>query len=102
MAQIGEIRVTPQILREVAGDIERLAKSYQELYSNLYGKTDKLSDVWSGEDNVAFVNRIAGFKPDLEAMYSLMTRYVNYLNTTAKSYEDTQNAVKQQANLLQN
>lgn len=100
MAQL--IKVTPEILRDTARSIEDLAKNYQELYNELFGKTARLSEVWSGDDNVAFTDRIAGFKPDLENMYELMTRYVNYLRQTAQAYEDTQKEVIRRAGALQN
>ena len=96
------IRVTPEILREAAGSIENLARDYLNLYTELYGKTSALTEVWGGEDNTAFVDRIAGFKPDLENMYRLMTRYVNYLRQTAQSYQDTQKEIIRRAGTLQN
>lgn len=96
------IKVTPEILRDTARAIEDLAKAYQELYNEFFSKTASLSEVWSGDDNVAFVDRIGGFKPDLENMYDLMTRYVNYLRQTAQAYEDTQKEVIRRAGSLQN
>lgn len=100
MAQI--IKVTPEILKESASAISGLAREYQDLYQKLYGLARGLTDIWSGEDNKAFVERINGFEDDLITMYDLLNKYVKYLNDTAKSYEDTQTEIIRRANGLKN
>lgn len=96
------IKVTPADLETAATNIENAAKDYESLYNSLYGKTDALASTWQGEDNKAFVNRIADFKPDLQKMKQLMDSYADFLRKAAKSYRDTQDAVTSQARGLAN
>lgn len=96
------IRVTPEMLENAATSIESLANEYKAQYTELYSTTGNLASTWTGEDNVAFVNQIEGFKADLNAMYAKMMDYASYLRTTAKSYRDTQEAIVKQAKGLLN
>lgn len=100
MAQ--RIMVTPELLESTAATIEQLANEYKAQYTELYATTGALAQTWTGEDNVAFVNQIEGFKDDLEKMRVLMNRYAEYLRTTAKSYRDTQETITKQARTLVN
>ena len=100
MAQ--KIMVTPEMLEGAATSIEGLANDYKAQYNQLYAETGSLAQTWQGADNLAFVERIDGFKEDLEKMYALMNRYAEYLRTTAKAYRDTQNQVISQAKSLRN
>lgn len=96
------IKVTPEMLESAASSIEGLANEYKGQYNELYSTTGSLAQSWSGDDNVAFVNQIDGFKDDLEKMYTLMNRYAEYLRTTAKAYRQTQEAIVKQAKTLIN
>ncbi len=96
------ILVTPEVLESTASSIEQLANEYKGQYNELYTTTGSLAQTWSGEDNVAFVNQIEGFKDDLEKMYTLMNRYAEYLRITAKAYRETQDAISKQARTLVN
>lgn len=96
------IVVEPQKLDNAAGKIETLANDYKALYNKLYGKTDELATSWSGKDNVAFVEQIAGFRDDLDGMYRLMMNYVDFLRQSAKAYRETQDAVVSEARKLVN
>ena len=57
---------------------------------------------WSGQDNEAFINQIAGFKDDFAKMHTLMLNYADYLRKSAKAYRETQQNVITQARSLQN
>lgn len=96
------IIVTPGELETAASKIEGLAADYETQYKTLYSKTDSLANTWKGEDNQAFVNQIAEFKPDLQNMKQLMDSYADFLRKAAKSYRDTQDAVTSQARTLAN
>ncbi len=96
------IMVTPELLESTAASIEGLANEYKAQYTELYATTGALAQTWTGEDNVAFVNQIEGFKDDLNTMYNRMNQYAEYLRITAKSYRDTQEAIAKQARTLMN
>ena len=96
------IIVTPEQLETTAGTIEGLAADYQAQYNQLYTETNAMASSWSGKDNVAFTNQIAGYKNDLENMHRKMIEYASFLRKTAKAYRDTQDAVVSEARRLVN
>lgn len=96
------IQVTPEQLEAAAGKIESLAADYQTQYNNLYSETNAMASTWSGKDNVAFTDQIAGFKDDFQKMYELMNKYAEFLRVSAKAYRDTQDTVASEARKLAN
>lgn len=97
-----DIQVTPELLGTAASKIEELAREYKTQYDSLYSTTDAMAASWSGKDNRAFVDQIAGFKDDFEKMKSLMDQYADFLRKSAKAYRDTQTAVETEAKKLVN
>ncbi len=96
------IQVTPEQLEAAAKKIESLAADYKTQYEQLYSETNAMASTWSGKDNVAFTNQIAGFKDDFTKMYSLMRDYADFLVKSAKAYRDTQDTVVSEARKLVN
>lgn len=96
------IQVTPEQLDTAAGKIEGLAADYKTQYDQLYSETNAMASTWSGKDNTAFTDQIAGFKNDFEAMHELMNRYAEVLRHSANAYRNTQDAVVTAARKLQN
>lgn len=96
------IEVTPEELENVAGSIETLAGDYKKQYDLLYNETNAMASTWSGKDNQAYINQIAGFKDDFEKMYNLMISYVQFLRNSAKAYRDTQDTITTEARKLTN
>ena len=96
------IQVTPEQLETTAGKIEGLAKEYETQYNQLYAETNAMASTWSGKDNVAFVERIDGFKDDFKNMHTLMNNYADFLRKSAKAYRDTQDTIVKDAQNLIN
>lgn len=96
------IQVTPEQLETTAGRIEGLAAEYETQYKNLYSETSAMASTWSGKDNVAFTEQIAGFKDDFEKMHTLMLNYADFLRKSAKAYRETQDAIVAEARRLVN
>lgn len=96
------IQVTPELLESAAGKIESLAGDYKTQYDQLYSETNAMASSWSGKDNVAFVDQIAGFKDDFEKMHTLMLEYADFLKKSARGYRDTQDGIVSEARKLVN
>lgn len=96
------IEVTPELLESTAGKIEGLAAEYETQYETLYNETNAMATSWSGKDNVAFTDQIAGFKNDFQKMHSLMLQYAEFLRKSAKAYRETQETVATEARKLVN
>ena len=96
------IQVTPEQLESAATRIESLAADYKTQYEQLYSETNAMAASWSGKDNTAFVDQIAGFKDDFQKMHGEMLKYVDFLRKSAKAYRDTQVTVVSEARKLKN
>ena len=96
------IEVTPDMLDTAAGKINVLAGEYKQQYDALYNETNAMASTWSGRDNQAYIQQIAGYKDDFEKMHNLMIQYSEFLKKSAKSYRDTQQTVVDQAKKLVN
>lgn len=96
------IKVTPELLEQAAGKIESLAGDYKAQYEALYGETGALASTWQGADNLAFTDRIEGFKPDLARMQEHMLEYAQFLRKAAEGYRNTQGGVISHAKGLTN
>lgn len=96
------IQVTPEQLDSAAGRIESLAADYKTSYDQLYSETNAMASSWTGKDNTAFTDQIAGFKDDFEKMHTLMLNYADFLRKSAKAYRDTQDTVVSEARKLAN
>lgn len=95
------IKVTPEQLERTATAISGLADEYKNLYDQFYSETNAMADKWKGDDNLAFINQIDGFKDDFKLMHTEMMKYVDFLQKSAKAYRDTQeNVVSQAKNLI--
>lgn len=97
-----DIQVTPEQLEAAAGRIEGLAGEYKTQYEQLYSETNSMASTWSGKDNVAFTDQIAGFKDDFQKMHTLMLNYADFLRKSAKAYRETQDTVVNEARKLVN
>lgn len=96
------IEVTPEQLESTAGAIENLAGEYKKQYDALYSETNAMASTWSGKDNQAYINQIAGFKDDFEKMHTLMLNYADFLRKSAKAYRTTQDTITAEARKLAN
>ena len=97
-----DIQVTPETLESTAQKIESLANEYETQYKSLYSTTNAMASTWSGKDNTAFVDQIAGFEDDFQKMKNLMDQYADFLKKSAKAYRDTQETVYSEAQKLTN
>ena len=96
------IQVTPEQLETAAGKIDGLAAEYKTQYEALYNETNAMASTWSGKDNIAFTEQIAGFKDDFEKMQKLMLDYSDFLKKSAKAYRETQDTIVKEARKLVN
>lgn len=99
---VRNIEVTPEQLETTAGAIENLATDYKTQYELLYSETNAMASTWSGKDNQAYINQIAGFKNDFEKMHTLMLNYAEFLRKSAKAYRITQDTITSEARKLAN
>ena len=100
MAEI--IKVTAEELRSTANVLDNLAGEYKDLYSQFFSKTSEMRANWDGEDNIAFIDRIEGFRDNFETMFKEIEEYSDYLKKAAQAYVDVQGDIIGRAKSLKN
>lgn len=94
------IVVEPSVLLQYASQMEEKIRAYEKQYQTLYQQIDAMSSSWQGKDNQAYVMQIQGFKKDFQQMVFMLTQYVEFLRTSAKMYQETQDERMMQARKL--
>ncbi len=94
------IKVDPAQLNATASQVETAAGEYRKLYSKLFTDVGGMRAAWQGVDNQAFTTQIEGFRQDFELMAKLMDEYSTFLRTAAKTYQQTQDDIVNQAQRL--
>lgn len=97
-----QLRVEPDVLDSTAQKISVQASDYETSYQKLFSEVDGMAAVWQGEDNLAFVERVNGFREDFQHMTALMREYSEFLKKSATSYRTTQQDVAAKARTLAN
>ena len=94
------IEVEPERLEMIAQKVETVDSDYQRTCQAIYSEVDKMSNYWTGKDNVAFTNQIKSFEDDLKRISMIMREYADFLRNTAKGYRELQEENFAQANRL--
>lgn len=97
-----KILVDPERLEKIAAKMKEQAKKYEDLYKKLFTLVDDLGSEWKGKDNEAFRLRIKDFKPDMDTMKTNLDKYADFLDSSAKLYQKTQDNVETTAKGLAN
>ena len=97
-----KITVTPRVLREAATKIDQYAAEYKSAFEKMYSEIDSMNSVYEGADYEAYATQVAGFKEDLNKMYTLMGEYATFLRDSATKYDGVQQNIIAQAARLTN
>lgn len=96
----GKIIADTAKLNSTAKEVRGLAQDYETEYNNLFKLVQSLKSAWEGKDNVAFTERIEGFRDDFQRMKKLMDDYAAYIEKVATTYQTTQSDLVSGAKLL--
>lgn len=96
----GKISVTPGELKTSAGRVDSSIKNYVSLYKKLYQEINGMKSSWSGEANQSYIKQIEGFEQEFENLKKVLENYVEFLQKSAKVYEDTETNIKDAAKKL--
>lgn len=94
------INVTPVEIRKSAKIVDGEIKNYVKLYNQLYAEVGAIATTWKGEANQAYASQIEGFKVEFENLKKVLDNYVEFLNESARVYEQTENNIKDAAKKL--
>ncbi len=96
------ILVEPAQLEISAARIKDLQFEYEQNVKNLYGEVEKMALHWDGTDSRAFTDQIMGFHDDFRQLQITLQQFIDFLNTTAKAYRQTQEEIISLARNLAN
>lgn len=96
------ITVTPERLEQAAQQMETMKADYKRIYNQLFSEVEGMAAAWQGKDNQTFATQIRGFEQDFQAMENLLQSYADFLNTSAKTYRNTQTEIINAARRLTN
>lgn len=85
-----------RIAREIDADVAR----YRDAYTSLYSTYDEMIRHWAGKDNLAFTQKLNGFRPVLVRTEQSILEYVALLHRSAAHYRETKETVVGLANKL--
>ena len=95
------IKVDPEELKNVAGYIEdTLLPNYNSKVDKFYQYVEDLKSTWSGDDNVAYSNKMDEFRDDFTKLKEEMAEYAQHLRNAAANYINTQADAKGRASEL--
>ncbi len=93
--------VTTEKLTSSAGVIREKTAKYHAEYEKLYTELQSLKSAqWQGVASDAFNAKLESYRSTFEELEKVLTTFVEGLDTRAKNYEDTENAVKDAADSL--
>ena len=97
---MAKIMADPAKMRSYATKVGTEATDFKTNYTTMYKVIDGLKSAWTGKDNQAFANKINEYKSDFEAMYKAIESYKDFLNESAKAYEQAQTEIANAAGRL--
>ncbi|WP_010250268.1 WXG100 family type VII secretion target [Acetivibrio cellulolyticus] len=90
---MAEFKVTPQVLRSTSSNIKSINTNFQGVMKDIETEMNKMKKKWESEAANAFISKFTGLKDNFEAYYKVIDSYTNFLESTAKAYEEADKAI---------
>lgn len=89
----GNIRITPDTMRERASEYRNHADSLNDIIVGMDNLLDQLQSEWEGSSSDAYANKYAELKPGFVEAEDLIRNIASALDSTAQSLEETDNGI---------
>jgi WXG100 family type VII secretion target len=83
----GQIRITPDQMRQRANEVQRNGQDYDQTISNMGNLINGLLTEWEGQASQKFDQQFKDLKPSFDAMSQLFADLTQQLNSTAQALE---------------
>jgi len=94
---MASIRVSTQVIRGVANEVEGLASQYQTQATNLFNEGRELDTTWDGDANQSFNTQCGRDEPLFNQLKTVFDQYVQALRSFADTYDRSEaEAVQEQ------
>jgi WXG100 family type VII secretion target len=90
---MAEFKVTPQALRTTSMNVKSINTKFQSVMGSIESEMQGMKKRWESEAANAFISKFLGLKDNFDAYYKVLDSYVNFLESTAKAYEDADSAI---------
>ncbi|TSB44905.1 WXG100 family type VII secretion target [Alkalicoccobacillus porphyridii] len=89
----GNIRLSPDQLREFAGQYSSQSEQVHSIVGELDSLIGRLQEAWEGSSSQAFANQYTELKPSFTQMGTLLEEISVQLKGAASTLEDTDNQI---------
>lgn len=100
MAISGNIRVTPQELRNASTQLGQSDTSVSNLTQQMMDIVNQLNSTWAGEAANTYYNKLRGLQGDMTKLHKMVNEHVTDLVDMANTYEQAENTNTQTAESL--
>ena len=83
----GQIRITPEQMRQRAGEVQRNGQEYDQIITNMGNLINALQTEWEGQASQKFEQQFQDLRPSFNAMSELFQDLTGQLNGTAEALE---------------
>jgi len=84
---MSQIRMTPEQMRQRAGEVRNQGESFQEVINRMQGIINELQTEWEGQASRAFAEQFDRLKPSFNDMRNLIDNIGTQLDSTANAVE---------------
>lgn len=92
----GQIRITPDQMRERATEYRTQASNVEEVISRMDTLLGNLQSEWEGESSAAFADRFTELRPGFVAAQALIEEIATALDATANDIEGLDSQIASQ------
>jgi len=83
----GQIRMTPEQMRQRAGEVRHQGDNFQEVINRMQGIINELQTEWEGQASRAFADQFDRLRPSFNDMRQLITDIGTQLDASANAVE---------------
>ncbi len=84
----GQIRMTPETMRQRAGEVRTQGESFQDVINKMQNLINELQSEWEGKASEQFAQQFDTLKPSFNDMKQLIDDIGSQLDATANAVED--------------
>lgn len=100
MAISGNIKVTPQELKNASSRFGTSDQNVANLTNQMMDIVNQLNPTWAGEAATGYYNKLKGLQGDMTKLHQMINEHVSDLNDMATVYEQAEAANVQTASSL--
>jgi len=91
------LTVAPEVLRDSSSELKNKVSSVKTNLDDVTIEVNKVPDYYAGVASEQFINKYNQMKSKFDSFYQVIEEYANFLVKTADSYEQTDEALRKQA-----